>query len=110
MAGNAAQPPNQVAWETPLLSTLRDLELRLIRPEVRSDPDQLGALLHADFHEVGASGRVYTREEVLAEYRGAPPSYVVRVHDFEVQEVLAGVALLRFRSAHVVAGGLCPGM
>jgi hypothetical protein len=87
-----------------LLSTLRDLELRLLRPEVRSDPLQLGALLHRDFVEIGAGGKVYTRDEVLAEFRGSPPKYSIWAQDFAVQTVASGVALLRYRSAHIERG------
>lgn len=88
-----------------LLVTLRDLELRLLSPEVRSDPDQLETLLHPDFHEVGASGTVYTRVEVLAEFRGAPPTYSVWAQDFEAREVVDGVTLLSYLSAHMSADG-----
>ncbi|MDO0937511.1 DUF4440 domain-containing protein [Streptomyces sp. DG2A-72] len=41
-------------------------ELRLLDPEVRRSPELLGALLHPDFHEFGASGRVWDRASVIA--------------------------------------------
>ncbi len=88
-----------------VLSMLRDLETRLLRAEVRSDPAQLGALLHPDFYEVGANGRVYTRYEVLTEFQGAGYPYTVWAQDFQLQVVASGVALLGFRSAHVADDG-----
>ncbi|TXS48408.1 nuclear transport factor 2 family protein [Streptomyces sp. uw30] len=41
-------------------------ELRLLDPEVRRSPEQLGALLHPEFHEFGSSGRRWDRESTLA--------------------------------------------
>jgi hypothetical protein len=87
------------------LAILRDLELRLLLPEVRSDPARLGALLHTDFYEVGASGRTYARDEVLAEFRRAPPEYSIWAQDFDTQEVALGISLLRYQSAHVDSEG-----
>lgn len=43
------------------------MERALLSDEVRSDPAAVAALLHADWAEVGRSGRLWTREEVLAE-------------------------------------------
>jgi GNAT superfamily N-acetyltransferase len=40
-------------------------ELALLRPEVRSDPDAVSTLLHDDFREFGASGRVWDRDAVV---------------------------------------------
>ena len=88
-----------------LLDTLRELERRLFRPEVRSDPTQLEALLHPSFVEVGASGRTYLREEVLAEFRNNPPGDVVWAQEFYVEAVDDCVALLRYRSAHIGSSG-----
>ncbi len=46
------------------------LERSLLTDEVRSDPATVAALLHADWEEVGRSGRRWTREEVLAAIGG----------------------------------------
>lgn len=40
-------------------------ELRLLDPEIRRSAERLGALLHPDFHEVGASGRLWDRASVI---------------------------------------------
>jgi hypothetical protein len=42
-------------------------ELRLLTPEVRSSPELVGALLHPDFHEFGASGRHWDRASIIAD-------------------------------------------
>ncbi|MFJ6571093.1 DUF4440 domain-containing protein [Streptomyces sp. NPDC091292] len=41
-------------------------ELRLLDPEVRRSPEQVGALLHPDFAEIGVSGRLWDRPTIIA--------------------------------------------
>lgn len=83
-----------------ILTELTALECRMLRAEVRADPVQMRALLHPAFVEVGASGRTYTRDEVIAEFEGNPPKYTVRARDFAIDAVADGLVLLRYRSAH----------
>lgn len=40
-------------------------ERRLLEPEVRRDPESLGELLHDSFREIGKSGRLWTRDELI---------------------------------------------
>jgi hypothetical protein len=42
-------------------------ELRLLAPQVRRSPELVGALLHPDFHEFGASGRHWDRAAIIAD-------------------------------------------
>lgn len=46
-------------------------ELRLLDPEVRASPELVGALLHPEFHEFGASGRHWDRVSIIAALAGA---------------------------------------
>ncbi len=48
-----------------LLSHLRDLEVALHQPEVRSDASRLDELLHDSFVEFGRSGRSYSKADLL---------------------------------------------
>ena len=41
-------------------------ELALLTPEVRGSADQLEELLDPDFEEIGKSGRLWTRGEMIA--------------------------------------------
>jgi hypothetical protein len=41
------------------------LERRLLHPSARTSPEELDALLHPEFREVGASGRVWDRDSVI---------------------------------------------
>ena len=52
--------------ETELLTTLRELEERLLAPEVRGSREAADALLADDFVEFGSSGTVYDKASTLA--------------------------------------------
>jgi ribonuclease HI len=88
-----------------IASLLESLERRLLRPEVRANPSQLGALLHPEFQEIGRLGQTYSRNEVLAEFAGGAPRYEVWAQDFEVAELTHEVALVRFRTGHLMERG-----
>jgi len=45
-------------------------ELRLLDPGVRASPELVGALLHPEFHEFGASGRHWDRASIIAALAG----------------------------------------
>ncbi|WP_043624867.1 nuclear transport factor 2 family protein [Nonomuraea candida] len=42
-------------------------ELRLLDPEVRSSAELMAGLLHPEFREIGASGRLWSRSEIIAD-------------------------------------------
>jgi ribonuclease HI len=48
------------------------LERSALTDEVRSDPGAMAALLHPDWEEIGQSGRLWTRAELLAEVGPLP--------------------------------------
>ncbi|MDQ4490876.1 ribonuclease HI family protein [Sinomonas sp. ASV486] len=49
-----------------------ELEQELLDPQVRSDYGQLAYLLHPDYREIGASGRLWDREELIEELVQGP--------------------------------------
>ena len=89
-----------------LIDVLRELEVTLHQPAVRSDPARLGQLLHLSFREFGRSGTEYTREDVLREFADVSQVYQVWSQDFRVEELGPGVALLTYRSAHIDPAGI----
>lgn len=50
----------------PMVEAACDGELALLHPTVRRDADQLRALLADDFREIGASGRLFDRDAIIA--------------------------------------------
>jgi hypothetical protein len=74
---------------------LRALEEKLLRPEIRGDVAALDELLADDFIEFGASGRRYTKAEIIAALPHEPP--VERTtSDYATRELGAGVALVTY--------------
>ena len=51
-----------------------ELELQLLKPEVRAAPGDVDALLHPGFSEFGASGRRWGRTEMLAALAAEQPA------------------------------------
>ena len=80
-------------------------ELALLRRAVRAHPDAVLALLHADFTEVGASGRVWDRAGVAEALAAEPPDpaagdeLVVRVADLTCTRLSPGVVRVTY-TAH----------
>jgi hypothetical protein len=54
-----------VAERNPAVEAAIEGELRLLDPEVCRSPELVGALLHPDFREFGASGRQWDRESAV---------------------------------------------
>ena len=76
---------------------LHDLEMELLDPEVRGDPQRLRKLLTDDFVEFGSSGRVYQKQmliEMMANEQHAP----VLIRDFAVRRMGSETALVTYRS------------
>ena len=65
----------------------------LLTDTLRSDPPSAAELLHPSFTEVGASGRRYDREQILAHLA---PLDRVEAAEFVADEIGPGVVLLRY--------------
>ena len=83
-----------------LLGTLQALEVELHHPGVRCSRDRLELLLHPDFHEVGRSGRAYSRDTVIHFLVSQEQHASVQSDQFLVAELGSEMALLTYRSAH----------
>jgi hypothetical protein len=83
-----------------LLPELQALEVELHHPGARCDRVRLGLLLHAEFHEVGRSGRTYDRAAILKYLSEQESSPTVISDDFVVSQLAPDIALLTYRSAH----------
>ena len=88
----------------PLLQELQALEVELHHPGVRCSRERLEQLLHPQFHEVGRSGRAYSRETIVDFLAAQESQPVVLSEAFSVSELSLGVALLSYRSAQVEQG------
>ena len=80
--------------------TLQALEESMWRAETRFDSAYMDAVLHPDFAEVGRSGRVFTRDEVLS-MPPVPIAVEMPRETFTVSEVADGVALVGYETIPV---------
>jgi len=84
--------------------TLRQLEESHLRPEFRSSPSSIEALLSADFLEFGSSGRVWDRAAVVAALPSHPP-FRWRIEEFAVRVSVPGIAFTTYRLVQVPQSG-----
>lgn len=78
------------------LAELWDAERSLLSASVRSDPDWLRVLLHPDFVEHDASGRIWTRSRLLAQI--GPLERETRLEQLGATRLGPDAVLLRWRA------------
>ena len=73
-------------------------EVALLTPEVRSSADQLEELLDPDFEEIGKSGHLWTRGEMIAALVADtdPEEPSIKVSDMSGRTVGPGIVLLTY--------------
>lgn len=87
------------------LETLVALERELLDPAVRADTIRTGELLHANFEEIGASGRRWTRPEILAKLSEEEPRET-SLELLSLNRLDTATALLMYRSMAAGVSGL----
>lgn len=88
-----------------LLDHLTALEVELHHPGVRCARARLEELLHPEFHEVGRSGRRYTRDTVIEHLASLAVHPAVESSGFRCEPLADGVALLTYRSVQRTGDG-----
>ena len=81
----------------PEFAKVIDLERRLLDPATRLDRAALATLLHEDFTEFGASGRVYDREQIVDALIATDGS-VATASNFEATRLGPDAVLLTYRT------------
>jgi len=78
---------------------LCELEQRLHSPEIRASPDEVARLLADEFFEFGASGTVWSRQQVIDGLPQEPrqPARELGSSDFSVHWLDEGVAFVTYR-------------
>ena len=75
-----------------------ELELALLHPDVRRDPQWVEELLDEGFREIGASGGLWTRQETVEMLAAEQDDEPIAVADMETLELADGVVLLTYVS------------
>jgi hypothetical protein len=76
---------------------LQHLEESLWREATRFDPVYMDRVLAEDFWEIGRSGRVYNRDQILASPRG-PIDAVLPLPDFQVRSLATDLVQVTYTS------------
>lgn len=75
-------------------------EVALLSPEVRREPALVDDLLDADFQEIGASGRLWTRAEMIAALADDDEQVTIEYSDMAGAVVGPGLILLTYLTNH----------
>jgi hypothetical protein len=86
--------------ESALEAQIRELEERLLAPEVRASAEELALLLADDFLEFGSSGRTFDKQQVV-EALPLEPEARFSIRDFHVRSLAPGVVLATYRAARL---------
>jgi hypothetical protein len=84
------------------IDTIRELEARLLRPEVRRYPEELSRLLADDFVEFGSSGHVYDKQSIIQALQQGPGARYT-LQDLQVKPLGPGVVLATYVVARSTA-------
>lgn len=79
---------------------IRDLEQRLLRPDVRSSPEQVADLLADDFVEIGSSGAVFSKQEIIEGLQAERPQQR-SAEAFVVRALADDVVLVTYRTVRL---------
>jgi len=103
MEDRRAEPPQCASWEThevvdDEVAVVIERELALFTPEVRGSAEQLEELLDPDFGEIGKSGRLRTRGEMIAALVADtdPEQHIINFSDMSGRTVGPGFVLLTY--------------
>jgi hypothetical protein len=90
------------------MDTLREhiytLEQALLQPEVRRSAARLADLLADGFREIGSSGRMFTRADILAALPAEAGEVAFVMSDFEIARLSADVVLATYAVARTADG------
>ncbi len=89
--------PDPLLRGAPLEAYLFSLELSLLDPVVRHDRAHVESILAEDFQEFGASGKVWSRSQIL-DLLESEPARTITAHDLAFRSISEGVALLTYRA------------
>ncbi len=87
--------PSVLVMDEELAEVVR-LELLLLEPHVRNDPQQLLSLLHEHFREYGASGRVWQQDSVAQATSGTQEA--IAATQVEARRLGSDAVLLTYRT------------
>ncbi len=87
-----------------ITNTIKELELSLLKPEIRSSKEALDRLLADDFIEFGTSGNKYTKADILERLPNTLEKVEYLMSDFSVEMSSEDVAVVTFKTDRTTNG------
>ena len=87
-----------------ITDTIKELELSLLKPEVRSSKEALDKLISDDFIEFGSSGNKYTKADILERLPSTVENVEYKVSDFIVDIPSENTAITTFKTERTING------
>jgi len=89
------------------MEQLRKLEVELHQFETRSNHSRIDQLIHSSFSEIGYSGIVYSKEDILDSLLNEVDStYTVWSQDYQFIELAKDLVQVMYKEAHMDAQGI----
>ncbi len=88
-----------------VLSTIKALEIELHQFSSRKNVSLVNSLIHESFMEFGRSGRIYCKSDIIESLRLEKDDILIWSQDFTLQNMVANMVLLTYKSAHVMECG-----
>jgi len=88
-----------------LLDLLVDLERGLHRKSIRRSKEKLNECLHDDFEEIGSSGKIYNKDQIIEELLNETP-FTINASDFELKMFSEDIAQLKYKTQNTASNNL----
>ena len=82
---------------TDFLDFFVDLEKSLHRKSIRRSREKLNDLLHEDFEEIGAMGKIYNKDQIIKELLTETP-FSINASNFKLRMLADHLALLTYKT------------
>ncbi|NMP30040.1 nuclear transport factor 2 family protein [Thalassotalea sp. M1531] len=88
------------------MEQLRTLEVELHQFETRSNFSRIDQLIHTSFIEIGYSGTVYAKSDILESLLNeAKPTYIVWSQEYQFIELAENIVQVMYKEARLDAQG-----
>ncbi|MDZ8261681.1 nuclear transport factor 2 family protein [Nostoc sp. ChiQUE01b] len=87
-------------------SLFRELEERLLQPDVRKSAKDIMDLLADEFIEFGSSGRVFNKQQIIESLQNEPIQSLTQrlITEFKTLVLATGVVLVTYRIVRYISG------
>lgn len=99
------ETPKLIQNTEALSNTIKDLELSLMKKEVRRSRNALDKLITEDFIEFGTSGNKYTKTDILERLPNTVENFQYVMSDFSTEIISENLIIANFKTEKVMEDG-----